>query len=74
MKINEWYVENILVPNEGLKYFPKEYKLTILDINRETNYRSVKIEFDGMTIFYEVPPSQIIYEEGEEGNDKENKI
>lgn len=67
MKINEWYIENVLAKNEGLKYFPKTYKLTILEIVEETGYYNVKIEFNNIIIFYDIPPSQLI-KEGEEND------
>lgn len=69
MKINSWYIENVLTRNEGLKYFPEEYKVTILEINAETGYYGVKIEFDNIIIFYDIPPSQIINEEENDEKD-----
>lgn len=71
MKINTWYIENVLMISEGLKYFPETYKLTVLEIT-ETGYYNVKIEFDDIIIFYDIPPSQII-KEGE-ADAKENSL
>ena len=71
MKINPWYIENLLMVSEGLNYFSNAYKLTVLEIT-ETGYYNVKIEFDDVVVFYDIPPSQLIMEG--ERNEKENSF
>ena len=71
MKINDWYIENVLMVSEGLKYFPAAYKLTVLEIT-DAGYYNVKIEFDDVVVFYDIPPSQLI-NEGDK-DDKENSL
>lgn len=63
MKINPWYLENVLLRNEGLKYLSDSYKLTIIEVVEETGYYNVKIEDYDTIIFYDIPPSQLITNE-----------
>lgn len=63
MKINPWYLENVLLRNEGLKYLSDDYKLTIIEVVEETGYYNVKIEDCNTIIFYDIPPSQLITNE-----------
>lgn len=62
LKINEWYIQNVILNTEGLKYIPSVYHLTIID-DSDIRYTTCKIEFDDIEFNYDVPKTQIIEEE-----------
>lgn len=63
LKVNEWYIENVLIPTEGLKYFPVTYILEIID-DQDDYYTHCRIWDDSsFELFYDIPKSQIIIKE-----------
>ena len=68
LRINKWYLDNVLIPTEGLKYFPAKYNLKIID-DQDDYYDHCKVWDDlGFELFYDIPKNQIIREEDNEND------